>query len=169
MQHFKHILVPLFTVFLLAGCEGAQTGGPISCSMPCIDSAVSLTPSTISTATGATVTVAFHLNGNISEVNNVSILLAGNDPYSPTFPIGSGAVLNPVSNDISIDIPVSSGEAVGDYYPNISITANAPNTGAQYYIDPTKSTATYTYNEVINGSSGIAQLSDIAIPIAKVQ
>ena len=164
-----HRLILLITTAITISACGDEGGGALTCNIPCIDSAVTASPSTIDSASGATVTVSFHLDGNISEVNNVSILLAGSDPLNPVEAIGAGVVLNPTSNDISVDITVDSGKAAGSYYPFISVTSNTENTGANYYIDPTKSSSSYTYTEVLGGISGTAQLSSISIPTITVQ
>lgn len=100
---------------------------------------------------------------------NVSIILGGTNPLDLLQPTGSGIIISPTSNDISSTISVNTGVAAGSYYPLIDITSTAQNSGANYYIDPTKSTSRYTYTEVINGISSTPQGSSLNIPVITVQ
>lgn len=168
MRVIKISALASLLAIMISACS-APGGGSLTCNMPCIDSEVTSSTSTVSTTTGGTVTISFHLNGDISEVSAVTAILSGTDVLNPVTPIGTGFSISPGSNDISMDISVNSGVATGEYYPHISVTSTATNTGSQYYIDPTKSTSNFTYNEVLNGASQTPQASSISIPKITVQ
>ena len=161
------MLIP--ALFLLVGC-GSDSGSDVSCNLPCLESSPTVSIATINGATGGIVDISFNIKGDISNVNNVSIILISDDIFSSLFAAGSGVVIAPIESANTVSILIDSGTQAGTYYPNFSITANTPgNTGNQYLIDPTKSQSKYTYVEVVNGSSNIPTLTLFTVPKITVQ
>lgn len=167
-----HLLASAFLLISIAGCgSSSDSKQTINCSIPCLGAAPGLDINTISAATGGTVKLSFTLSGDITNVSNVVVFLSSTDFFSGnTTTAGVATLLNPAQAENTVEIVVDAGTPADTYYPWISITANSPtNSGNQYYLDPTKSNARYTYVEVVEGSSSTPALTGYAIPKVTIQ
>ena len=159
----------LATVLIGTSACTTDTGSPLTCTLPCIDSAPTLSASSIDSSTGGTVTVSFHINGSVTDIAAITVLMKSTNATSINTIGGifDGMIISPASNNISATFNVSAGSTLDTYFPYISITTTNGD-GAQYYIDPTKSNSSYTYTEVIGSAAGTPQLSNLTIPTVSV-
>lgn len=152
----------LIFIFSLSACGGGGSDSSgVVCTLPCLAESPTLSETTISSATGGTVTIQFKLT---NDAENVLVVLASENPLNLNT-AGFGNLANVQGGIVNqIDIVVNAGTTSDTYYPNISVTANQMNSGSLYYLDPTKSGNRYTYNEVITGNAGSPRLSSFTIP-----
>jgi len=156
-------LCSVLVIFTLSACGGGGSGSSeFNCTLPCLSETPTISDSSVMSATGGTVTIDFKLTNDAA---NVVITLMSEDPLSLNPAAGVGSLINVQGGVLQqIDIVVNAGTALDVYYPVISVTANQLNSGSLHYLDFTKSSSRYTYNEVIGGNASTPQLSPYAIP-----
>lgn len=167
----KLSITALLATLMTACVPPGGTAGPITCTIPCIDSAPTATPTSVSSSTGGTVIISFHINGNIADVSYIHILLHSTNAYSSNVIYdlsNSGVITNPSSNSITYNYVIGASETPDTYYPDITINTTSGDSGF-YYISPAISTTEYTYFEIVDSSSSEAQHSDMSIPQIVVQ
>lgn len=152
----------ILAVLLVTACGGGGGSSPaFNCTIPCLAGSPTLSVSSVSSATGGTVTLEFTLTG---DAENVVVFLMSENPLSMNS-AGNNFLTN-VQGGVpqQIDIVVNAATPLDTYYPNIGVTANQLNTGSLHYLDPTKSSTAYTYNEVVSGNASVPVLSPYTIP-----
>lgn len=167
MKNMFRFLVFCSVIMLLVACGGGGDSGPqYQCTLPCLVGSPTLPSSTVSGAAGGNIDIKFTLT---DDAQNIVVFFVPTNPFS-FGAAGSDLILNPNANvEHTLTITVPAGTPPGTYYPTFAITANQNNSGGNYYLDPTKSSDQYSYNEVINGSAGTAVLSPLSIPVLTVQ
>ena len=154
---------------LLTACENPASGGPITCNMPCVNSAPTSDTSSFSLSTGATVTISYTLEGNLANVLSTRADIIG-VPVSTSIAGLGTATSSPSTVDITSIVSVSAGATsatTGNHYPMISMFDTSGN-GSILTIDPTKSTTHYTYIETISGVQQAGQLTNYPVPIINI-
>jgi hypothetical protein len=168
----------LISTTLLASCGGGGSGdnnGPsvaaYSCNVPCLASAPTLSSSTISSGTSSNVSLTFALQGDVTNISDISVIMANSRITATSLPVGNGVLIGPITkNQVTVNIKINASSTPGTYYPNISITAKTPaNTGGLNYIDPTKSESAYTYTEGLGGKIAGPYLTPFAVPLFTVK
>lgn len=147
------------------------TNSEYGCTIPCLADTPMLSSTVASSASGDTVTLSFTIQGDVTNVRNVSVILKNTGSFSGNTNIaGRSTLFSPTQAEITMDIVINSDTSPGTYYPLISITPNAPTYSDNHYsLDVTKSIYSYTYAEVIEGASSIPTVTDLAIPTIQVQ
>lgn len=163
----RHIIM-VIGALILAGCGGGSSDNTsYACTLPCLEIAPTLSTSTVSSATGGTVDVTVRLLGELTNIGsfNVSFSKIGSGNT-----VGLGVVWSPLQPDNVVSVTVNAGAEPGDYYPRIMFNAVSPNnTGSQYYMDSSKSSANYTYYEWVDGVASAAAVTPFAIPVLQIQ
>ncbi len=167
-DHFLIWSIFAMSLMLTSCGSGDAAGEKVGCTIPCLAEAPMIDVSSVSSATGGAINVTVKIQGDITNINNITILL-NTTKIDSGFPAGSGSVFNPPQATNTIAVTVEAGTAQGNYYPNISFTVESPpNSGNQYYIDPTKSESHYTYTEVVSGIASTPILTGFQVPVMVV-
>jgi len=166
MSKIFSILI-ILSVYFINGCsDSSPETMSYTCTLPCLDSAPTLSIATISSATGGTVDVTLNFSGDITNINRVDIILR--DINSGTS-AGASAIFTPTTQNLTETITIASGISISSYYPFVIIYINTNNTSTRYYREPKISTSQYTYYEILdNNPSQFFMLSPFTVPILQV-
>lgn len=168
IHNARKIIVLSFAV-LVAACNDASTTSTVSyeCKLPCLKSDPTLSTGVVSSATGGVVDISFELDGDLTNIESVFVLL---EPVGGGLSIGPGPLWSPIQSQNTVSITVDAGTALGDYYPRFSFKHVSPdNTGSQYYLDLSHSKTQYVYYEWLNGTSTTLMQSPFNVPMLKIQ
>lgn len=167
-RRFVFVGVSLVAFLMMSGCGGGSSdSATYSCTLPCLEVAPVISVNTVSSTTGGTVDVTIKILGDVTTLSSLNITLRSTTSGSAA---GSAVVFSPTQSLMTETITVNSGTAAGAYYPYITFFVAAPaNTSNLYYLDPSKSSAKYTYYEITAGNPSAAAVSPFVIPVLQVQ